>query len=191
VRAKLWPGGWSNIVAGVTWCHHTMDLPPCGRRPRPKPCPGRVGRSMVKTTITQTGQEPVCSFRERSRQERKGRSLRWRLTGAPDVHASAGSLILTLVIAVAAADDTHARRYPSPASPCCSCLPIACSCSSRGGSCEPWAVKNHQCGAGARRLGPSRRLGPRRPRQRFRSLLRKLPSDRPRLRVPCGVLPPF
>jgi membrane-bound lytic murein transglycosylase A len=72
---------------------------------------------MVRTTTTQTGQEPVCSFRERSRQGRKGRSLCRRLTGEPDEHASAGVLFLALVITVAAADSGHARRYPSPASP--------------------------------------------------------------------------
>jgi hypothetical protein len=100
------------------------------RRPGPTPCPDRVGRSMVKTTTTQTVQEPVCSFRERSRQERKA-SLRRRLTGEPDVHASAGSLILS-----AGDRRCSGRRRPCTTLsiacviPCCSCLPITCPCGS-------------------------------------------------------------
>jgi hypothetical protein len=101
------------------------------RRPRPTPCPCRVGRSMVNSADwPRTG----LLLSRALRQERKGRALRRRLTGEPDVHASAGSLVLS-----AGDRRCSGRRRPcTPLSiacviPYCSFLPIACSCSSPGG----------------------------------------------------------
>jgi hypothetical protein len=127
VRAKLWPGGSSNNCREVTWCHHTMDVTLADG-------PGRVGRSRSNPQQRQAGQDRSAPFASNS-ERRKGRSslCRW-LTGDPDVHASARTLILR-------AGDRRCsdrRRLCTTLSsacvtPCCSCLSIACSCGSRRG----------------------------------------------------------